>query len=55
MTLSENERELLFDMLAPLKKDILNESIPKNKVKKRNEMIDHLIKSHFSKFKNLPK
>ena len=58
MTLSENERESLFDMLEPyMKKFDLEDLISdeRQKSKEKEELIKHIIKTQFSKFRNTNK
>jgi hypothetical protein len=58
MTLSENERESLFDMLEPqMKKFDLEDLISdeRQKSKEKEELLKHIIKTQFSKFRNTNK
>jgi hypothetical protein len=58
MTLSENERESLFDMLEPhMKKFDLEDLISDERQKtiEKEALIKHIIKTQFSKFRNTNK
>lgn len=55
MALPEKERELLLDMLAPENKKLdLNKLLSEDhqKLIEKREMIEFLIRTQFSKFKN---
>jgi hypothetical protein len=58
MTLSENERESLFDMLEPYMKKLDLEDLisdERQKTIEKEALMKHLIKTLFSKYKNTNK
>lgn len=58
MTLSDNEREILFEILEPqMKKFNLEDLISdeNQKILEKKDLIKHIIKTQFSKFRNTNK